>query len=84
MYYKYTGGYQMAKEQKNERVLKGELIPLIGIVKTVRDIIKKEPNVLSEWWKNEYTIDSWKAGSVAGYQIASILIVCFLLFKYVL
>jgi len=74
----------MAKEQKNERVLKGELIPLIGIVKTVRDIIKKEPNVLSEWWKNEYTIDSWKAGAVAGYQIASILIVCFLLFKYVL
>ncbi|MFO7980287.1 MAG: hypothetical protein R6V00_05575 [Candidatus Aminicenantes bacterium] len=73
----------MAKEQKNEPVLKGELIPLIGIVKTVKDIIKKEPNVLSEWWNNDYTIDSWKAGAVAGYQIASILIVCFLLFKYV-
>jgi hypothetical protein len=73
----------MEKERKKQRPLKGELIPLLGIVKTVRDIIKKEPNVLSEWWKNEKTIDTWKAGAVAGYQIALVVLVIFLLANYV-
>jgi hypothetical protein len=73
----------MKKKQKRERALKGELIPLVGIVKTIRDIIKKEPNVLSEWWNNEYTIDSWKAGAVAGYQISSLIILYLVFAKYV-
>jgi len=73
----------MEQERKKERPLKGELIPLLGIVKTVRDIIKKEPNTLSEWWNNDKTIDSWKAAVVAGYQIALLLLVIFVLAKYV-
>jgi len=73
----------MGKERKKEHPLKGELIPLLGIVKTAKDIIKKEPNILSEWWKNEKTLDSWKAGAVAGYQIASIIVVYAVLAKYV-
>jgi len=73
----------MEQKRKKERPLKGELIPIIGIVKTIKDIIRNEPNVLSEWWKNEKTIDTWKAGAVAGYQIASVILVVFLLAEYV-
>ncbi|MBD3414991.1 MAG: hypothetical protein GF421_11235 [Candidatus Aminicenantes bacterium] len=73
----------MEKERKKERPLKGELIPLVGILKTTRDIIKKEPNVISEWWKNEKTIDTWKAGAVAGYQIAFLMLLVWVLVMYV-
>ncbi len=73
----------MKQKRKRDRPLRGELIPLVGIVKTVKDIIKKEPNVISEWWKNEKTIDTWKAGAVAGYQIAFLMLLIFVLVKYV-